>query len=376
MSKTKRLALLFCLVSIFMAAPAIAQSADGNGTLSEGGRPAAPDTAPVQPATPEAERHLHFLQTLDYKSPLGKSQFEFRNLQSFLNHFDIIIQNGLTKEADAEMQRLASEELSDDLKRNIADAIFKENVRVLEHAEPLVKNNFFEYCIGNGSERQQYLAYEFVRFFNTQKTVQDKLKAAAVFQRVFYPVIKERAKSKDLADTDYLLPSFSIDDLSDYPIIGGTGVPPTIEFTYPPEALPKFSNTPIKGAGKEGKYLIVRKLQGGKTDVDYFIDLAMMSSLPSEYFPEDISKVTRLVVVDSQWKQDGKFNNGTLAFAPRSTITVYDYNTGKLIAKIGEHNQNVSGFVMMRKDTKKYFSEVNKVDVCKKIIDWLNKKKP
>ena len=160
--------------------------------------------------------------------------------------------------------------------------------------------------------------------------------------------------------------------MSDYPSV--LGVPPTIEFTRPPEALPKLSNTLFKGSGKEGKYLIVRKLQGGKINVDYFIDLAMMSSLPPEYFPKDISKVTRLVVVDSQWKRDGKFQNGALAFAPRSTITVYEYSSGKRVAEIGRLDQKASGHVFMRKDAIKYFFEVDKVQLCKKIVHWLDKK--
>ena len=317
---------------------------------------AAAGTARVLPdklATSDPEQQIHLLQALD-------SQFES------------IIKNGYTKEADAAMQRLAFAELNEEQKRDIGDKIFALNVRVLEHAEPLVKNGFFEYCIGDGSEIPQYLAYEYIRYFNTQKTVPDKLKAAGVFRRIFYPVLKERMKSIEPRYTDYLLPAFSRDDTSTY---GLAGTPPTIEFAYPPEKLPVFSNTQSKSLEKEGKYLIVRKMKDGIRDTDYFIDLAMMSSLPPEYFSDDISKITRIVAIDTQWKQQGKFHNRVLAFAPISTIHAYDYHSGKLIAKIGILNEKITGTVIMRKGVEKYFKEVDKAVVCKMIVDWLNRKK-
>ena len=108
-----------------------------------------------------------------------------------MHKFDIIIENGFTQEADAEMQRLAAEELDEDQKKAVAEEVFNAHVRVLEHAEPLVKNNFFEYYMDDGTERQQFLVYEYFRFFNKQKTVDDKLKAVAAFRRMFYPLIKK-----------------------------------------------------------------------------------------------------------------------------------------------------------------------------------------
>jgi hypothetical protein len=322
----------------------------------------------------DPERQLRLLQALDYNSQEGKDYVNEMNAETFLSQFDSMIKNGYAREADAEIQRLALADLAEYQKQKIGNVIFQFNVRVLERTEPLVKNGFFDDYLSDDDVVPQALAYTYISYFNTQETVDDKLKAAGAFRRIFSPTLKERKKAIDPRYMDYLLPAFSQDDTSMYPGLGGT--PPVIDFTSPPEKwLPEFSPTQSRGLGKAGKYLIVRRLKGGIKDTDYFIDLAMMSSLPLEYFPDDLSKVTRIVAIDTQWKQDGKFHNGTLAFTPASTINAYDCSSGKLIAKIGRLNEKITGTIFLRKDAEKYFDEVDKVAVCKMVVEWLNKKK-
>ena len=53
---------------------------------------------------------------------------------------------------------------------------------------------------------------------------------------------------------------------------------------------------------------------------------------------------------------------------------MYEYSSRKCIAEIGRLDQKASDHAFMRKNATKYFFEVNKVQLCKKIISWLEKK--
>ena len=135
--QNKQGSIFFCLLSLLITSPAMPQSAGQSKNLEESSPPVALHTVPVRPATAEAEQELHSLQTLDYSRPAWKEWLKHMNLKIFLHKFDIIIKNGFTQEAGAEMQRLAAEELGEDPKRALAEEVFNAHVRVLEHAEPL-----------------------------------------------------------------------------------------------------------------------------------------------------------------------------------------------------------------------------------------------
>jgi len=327
---------------------------------------------PIEPASsqsivPEVEDNRKFLQSIEH-DPTSL----FHNGERLLAALDTLITYGYLEEADREIARLAEQPFEPATKEVFMHFVFEQNLRLVERSMPLIKKGFLDFDISEHGISRPGLGIDFRSLIEKQETPQDKLRAAYFYGSSVYPSLVERMKFLKFKDDHEKHVLCSVWGGEAFPVKDGEDRKNQVNFTYLPEGTPEFSDTRADNAGKKGKYIIVRKVEGGVAE-KYFIDWNMMPCLPVEYLPETFDDITRVVAITSRWVKGDTYRGGMQSYVPVNTIKIYDYTSGKRVAQLNDFKQRSPQFLHMVGKTDTYYIAVNTAGVCNIILAWLKK---
>lgn len=350
------------VLGILLLFPAAAFCADQGGAAGQAADAARQPAPPTRPANAKAERELAYLRSIDYKTPQGQGTLT-DNPNKLLRALDILIENGYLQEADEQIARMASEPFTDAQQRKLGPGLMNFSVRLMERAGPLLENGVYEFYFNDMHGATMSISNAYVRFINAQDMVDDKLRAVHFFRSVFFPFLRKEGRAAEFKEPQNFLVQHASTD----------GRAQGIALTHP--ALPDFSDAPAANRDKQGKYLLVRKLENSDMDAEYYVDFALMSALPPEYLPVSLSEVTRIITLDCTWSERGKFNNDIPCLVPAVAIKAHDAAGGELVGKVGDYQKSVPHFVHFMGDApEKYYVRVEKTTDLEKITAWLASK--